>query len=240
MQLLASFVVWDQETGYVQGLSYPAALISLVGESRESCLSLLATFTRQPLFLRILRVDVNVWRHLCQHFEWLLSEKLPNLSLHFQDIGCTCEAYLMGWLQTLFLRCVPVPLGLRLLDGFFIFGSPFLLQTAIALLYLLEPFLVEEDMDTVLQILTTNAPVSGDSHLTQVMSQLENIGPLSDSKSRAVVDAWSSVTEDALLPAIYEVQLPRHVSKDREYSLLNINAYLVVTSFRRVSTSWPH
>lgn len=212
MQILAAYSVWDQETGYVQGLSYPAALMSLVGESRTTSLLFLCTFTRQPLYLRILRVDADMWNQLCRHFDWLLSRKLPELSTHLQVVGCTCDMYLLGWLQTLFLRCVPVPLGLRLLDGFLLFGSPFLLQTAVALLHVLEPFLINETLDKVLYVLTATSPTSGDSELMQVINQLEQMGPFPDAKNETVVKAWNSVTEESLLPTISAVELPKHVS----------------------------
>jgi len=71
-------------------------------------------------------------------FDSLLLSHCPNMASHLVRCGIQCEMYLVGWLQTVFLKCLPLETAAWVWDCFLLEGVPALYRTAIAIVTLLE------------------------------------------------------------------------------------------------------
>jgi hypothetical protein len=65
------------------------------------------------------------------------------MAAHLAGMGVQCEMYLFGWLQTVFLKCLPLASAAWVWDCFLLDGVPALYRTALGILSLLEPFALE-------------------------------------------------------------------------------------------------
>jgi hypothetical protein len=71
-------------------------------------------------------------------FERLLAEARPAMAAHLAACGIQCEMFLFGWLQTVFLKCLPLRSAAWVWDLFLLEGVPALFRVALALMGLLE------------------------------------------------------------------------------------------------------
>jgi len=122
-------------------------------------------------------------------FDRLLRVRSPALAAHLADCGIVVEMFLFGWLQTVFLKCLPLAAAARVWDGFLLEGVPHLYRTAAGLLDALTPHMLGGDVD--------GGPCSFEDTI-QILTQ-----------SHAKADAWAAAAHpDVLLPAIDAVVLP--------------------------------
>ena len=75
-------------------------------------------------------------------FDALLAARSPALAAHLANSGVLTEMYLFGWLQTLFLKALPLSAAARVWDLFLLEGTPALYRVAAAILDLLAPRLL--------------------------------------------------------------------------------------------------
>jgi uncharacterized membrane protein YgcG len=129
-------------------------------------------------------------------FDRLLAARNRRLAEHLAACGLLSEMFLFGWLQTVFLKALPLPSASRVWDGFLLDGTPFLYRVAAALLDLLAPRLLRFGVG--------GAPEETIQLLTQPPAM-----------RRHWERAWAEVTPaDVLLPAAEAVELPPDVAAE--------------------------
>ena len=122
-------------------------------------------------------------------FERLLAEANPSMAAHLSACGIQCEMYLFGWLQTVFLKCLPLQSAAWVWDLFLLEGVPALFRVALAIMGRLEAH---------------TAGVGGGSFeaTIQVLTQARGNGRV------AVGRVWEEVGRlEGLKKAVEEVQL---------------------------------
>ncbi|KAG3052826.1 hypothetical protein PC121_g17115 [Phytophthora cactorum] len=173
--------------GYIQGMSYLAAMLCLhMPQDRYLAFQCLANLMVNEHLFTFYLLDADLANVYYTLFDAFLDSRLPHLHAHLRDVGVfSCSMYLMNWLQTLFLQVLPLESAARVFDNFLLDGTVFLFRTAMAIHELLAPQLMEAEMDVVLPLLQHN-----------VMFQ----------------DVWNlRVSEQALFDMVATIAVPSHI-----------------------------
>ena len=82
-------------------------------------------------------------------FDLLLADANPKVYKHLRKHNVPHNLYLFRWLQTMFLKVLPLDAAGRVWDWFFLDGAVVMLKVAVAILSLLSPtMLKDDDMET--------------------------------------------------------------------------------------------
>jgi hypothetical protein len=130
--ILSTYSCYRPDTGYVQGMSYLAAMCLLNMEEYPAFVCL-ANVLNSPLHFKFFTMsvhDMNAHLLVYQHFFKLY---LPSVYQHFQEINLRPDMYLFDWLMTIFTRCLPLEVAFRVWDNFLILGHAFLFRTALGI-----------------------------------------------------------------------------------------------------------
>jgi len=156
-RICKAYSVYDEDTGYCQGLSYVVAVLLLhMPEEQAFCLfvKILTDYGHRDLFM-------NSFDKLHQRFytlERLMEDNIPSLHRHFEDIGIEAHMYASQWFITLFTSKFPLPLVYSILDLIFCEGCDVSYQIALALLKEAKRDLVMLDFESVLKYFRVSMP----------------------------------------------------------------------------------
>ena len=146
-EVLLAYSRRNPQVGYCQGMNLITASLLLVMPTAEDAFWLLTTIVENVLpqhyydhSLLASRADQQVLRRY-------VTEILPRLSAHLDELGIELEALTFQWFLSVFTDCLSAEALYRVWDVIFCFndGSTFLFQIALALLKLNEPQLLECD-----------------------------------------------------------------------------------------------
>lgn len=134
-RILHAYAVLDPECGYVQGMSYIAAVPLFYMVEEDAFWVFVYIMIR--LGYREYFVEgtpqlgrTNAW------LEQLIQGHLPRLSTHLRDNGIALSAFTSKWFLTIYTFVLPFPIALRCWDWLFISGHDALLVIAVTILKL--------------------------------------------------------------------------------------------------------
>eukprot|EP00467_Chlorarachnion_reptans_P004445 CAMPEP_0114525526 /NCGR_PEP_ID=MMETSP0109-20121206/22480_1 /TAXON_ID=29199 /ORGANISM="Chlorarachnion reptans, Strain CCCM449" /LENGTH=486 /DNA_ID=CAMNT_0001707131 /DNA_START=121 /DNA_END=1581 /DNA_ORIENTATION=+ len=152
MEVLQSYVCYRPDVGYVQGMSYLAAIL-LLNMPTFDAFQCLANLLNQDIYFVFFRMDVNKMNTHLDVYQTLLKEKLPNLYKHFEEIEIKPGMYLYEWLLTIYSRSLKIDIAHRIWDNFLYHGQVFLFRTALGMLRLFEAQFLKMSFEDCLSIL---------------------------------------------------------------------------------------
>ena len=88
-----------------------------------------------------------------QLFKQVFQINLPDLCEHFEMEEIKPKQYVYKWVMTLFSTTLSIKVASHVWDLYFLDGIFILYQTSIAILRILRPSLLQEDMEGILRIL---------------------------------------------------------------------------------------
>lgn len=138
IHVLEAYVFYRPDVGYVQGMSYLAAMLLLYLEP-AGAFCCLANLLNQHFFLAAFRMDDAQLRRHFNLYELMFADQLPRLYRHFDVLKLRPEAYLMSWIFTLFTKALDLEVCARVWDNYLLDGEAFVLRTALAILHCLAP-----------------------------------------------------------------------------------------------------
>lgn len=94
--VLGAYACYRPDIGYVQGMSFLAAVLLLNMEAGDAFISL-ANLLNRPSYLAFFRVDHTLMRPYFDSFNIFLHECIPKLSSHFEQMQFSPEYYLIEW-----------------------------------------------------------------------------------------------------------------------------------------------
>ncbi|XP_072947842.1 TBC1 domain family member 12-like isoform X2 [Epargyreus clarus] len=147
-ELLAAYVCYRPDIGYIQGMSFIAAVLILNMEAPAAfvCFSnLLAGPVLRAAFAR----DGAAMQRLWTAYSRLLAQSVPALAGAVAE-----ELYLLEWLYTAFAKAMPLDAACRVWDVFLRDGDCFLFRTALGILHLYQDELKDMDFISAAQFLT--------------------------------------------------------------------------------------
>ncbi|KAF0691227.1 Aste57867_17503 [Aphanomyces stellatus] len=213
-EVLETYACYRPDLGYIQGMSYIAALLCLhIPTDRYLCFQCLANVMVHEHLFTFYLLNVELSNDYYMWFDVYLESELPNLKNHLVHLGIPSSMYLMNWLQTLFLQVLPLEVASRVFDCFLLDGVLFLFRTSLAILTLFTPKLME--------------------------SELEEALPLLQRHHQFHTEWLQILTEDKLFETIASINTPSHVFMGVEQLVQNVYFYQpgsATTSFPRQKT----
>ncbi|XP_054839612.1 TBC1 domain family member 12 isoform X2 [Eublepharis macularius] len=151
--VLGAYTCYRPDVGYVQGMSFIAAVLILNLEEADAFIAF-ANLLNKPCQLAFFRVDHSMMLKYFAAFEVFFEENLPKLFHHFKAYNLTPDIYLIDWIFTLYSKSLPLDLACRVWDVFCRDGEEFLFRTGLGILRLYEDILLQMDFIHIAQFLT--------------------------------------------------------------------------------------
>ncbi|XP_018573966.1 TBC1 domain family member 14-like isoform X2 [Anoplophora glabripennis] len=151
--LLAAYVCYRPDVGYVQGMSYIAAILILNMEPFDAFICF-ANLLNQPLHLSAFTLNQAQMQAYYDAYNEVFKFNLPKLYSHFEKSGLTPDLYLLDWIYTIFAKAMPLDIACRVWDIFLRDGFEFIFRTALGILHLNQDVLMEMDFLHGAQFLT--------------------------------------------------------------------------------------
>lgn len=146
-EVLLAYARRNPDVGYCQGMNMIAASLLLIMPTAEDAFWLLTSLIENILPQHYYDHSLLASRADQQVLRQYVSEILPKLSAHLDDLGIELEALTFQWFLSVFTDCLSAEALFRVWDVVLCFndGSTFLFQVALALLKLNEAQLLECD-----------------------------------------------------------------------------------------------
>ncbi|XP_017289761.1 TBC1 domain family member 12 [Kryptolebias marmoratus] len=151
--VLGAYTCYRPDIGYVQGMSFIAAVLILNLEEAEAFITF-ANLLNKPCQMAFFRVDHDLMLKYFAAFEIFFEENLPRLFSHFQTNNLTPDLYLIDWIFTLYSKSLPLDVACRVWDVFCRDGEESLFRTGLGILRLYEDVLMQMDFIHIAQFLT--------------------------------------------------------------------------------------
>ncbi|XP_008299883.1 TBC1 domain family member 12-like isoform X1 [Stegastes partitus] len=188
--VLGAYTCYRPDIGYVQGMSFIAAVLILNLEEAEAFITF-ANLLNKPCQMAFFRVDHELMLKYFSAFEIFFEENLPRLFSHFQTNNLTPDLYLIDWIFTLYSKSLPLDVACRVWDVFCRDGEESLFRTGLGILRLYEDVLLQMDFIHIAQFLT-RLPEDLQSHtLFNAMANTHMI-----SRNRRWAQVFSALMKD--------------------------------------------
>ena len=112
--VLGAYACYRPDVGYVQGMSFLAAVLLLNMEASDAFVCL-ANLLNRSSYLAFFRVDHDLMQPYFDTFTTLLQEHLPRVHEHFTQMEFSPEYYLIEW--SVCAYNVDVHVDMLLMDG---------------------------------------------------------------------------------------------------------------------------
>lgn len=143
--LLAAYVCYRPDVGYVQGMAYLAAILTLNLDPVHSFIAF-ANILNRPLHLAAYTLDERALTARYRAFERCLGAQLPKLCAHMASAHLTPDLYLLDWVYTVYAKAMPLDVTSRVWDVWLRDGEEeFVFRTALGILHLYQDQLLTMD-----------------------------------------------------------------------------------------------
>ncbi|XP_031435390.1 TBC1 domain family member 12 isoform X2 [Clupea harengus] len=142
--VLGAYTCYRPDVGYVQGMSFIAAVLILNMEEADAFIAF-ANLLNKPCQMAFFRVDHDLMLKYFAAFEVFFEENLPRLFQHFQSNSLTPDFYLIDWIFTLYSKSLPLDVACRVWDVFCRDGEEALFRTGLGILRLYQDVLLQMD-----------------------------------------------------------------------------------------------
>ncbi|XP_062375473.1 TBC1 domain family member 12 isoform X3 [Sardina pilchardus] len=142
--VLGAYTCYRPDVGYVQGMSFIAAVLILNMEEADAFIAF-ANLLNKPCQMAFFRVDHDLMLKYFAAFEVFFEENLPRLYQHFQNNSLTPDFYLIDWIFTLYSKSLPLDVACRVWDVFCRDGEEALFRTGLGILRLYQDVLLQMD-----------------------------------------------------------------------------------------------
>ncbi|XP_076804679.1 TBC1 domain family member 12-like [Clavelina lepadiformis] len=151
--ILGAYVCYRPDVGYVQGMSFIAAMLLLNMEPADAFVTF-ANLMNKPCQVAFFRLNEEMMKSYFATFEVFFEENLPKLFAHFKLHNLTPDMYLIDWIFTMFSKSLSLDTASRVWDVFCRDGEELLFKTAIAILKVHEEALLKMEFIHAAQFLT--------------------------------------------------------------------------------------
>eukprot|EP00092_Neocalanus_flemingeri_P001796 GFUD01001914.1.p1 GENE.GFUD01001914.1~~GFUD01001914.1.p1 ORF type:complete len:652 (-),score=231.78 GFUD01001914.1:342-2297(-) len=141
--VLGAYVCYRPDIGYVQGMSFIAAILILNLDEAEAFI-VFANLINWPLLAAFYSVEQEQMERYYSTFSSHLSSNLPSIASHFSRLGLRPDLYILDWWMTLFSKCAPLDITCRIWDLLIRDGEEFLFRAGLGILSLYEDRLLAE------------------------------------------------------------------------------------------------
>jgi len=146
MTVLETYATFRPEIGYVQGMSYLAAVLLLYNDTYSTFVCF-ANVINTHFYSSLFKMEVKQILVHMRIYDLLFRYNLPELYTQFQQMTISAEQYLLDWFLTMFGKSLPVPIVSRVWDCYFLHGEIFLYRCALGILLAHRKYLRDSDFE---------------------------------------------------------------------------------------------
>ncbi|XP_065214175.1 TBC1 domain family member 12-like [Planococcus citri] len=151
--LLGAYVCYQPEIGYVQGMSFIAAVLLLNMEELDAFICF-ANMLDMPCHKAFYSLDVQKMKKYYLAYTDLLRVNIYELYTHFSETALSPDLYLVDWVYTLFSKSMNLDLACRIWDIIIRDGETFIFRAALGIMHLNKNELLKMDFLRAAQYLT--------------------------------------------------------------------------------------
>ncbi|KAM3609155.1 uncharacterized protein V6R79_010289 [Siganus canaliculatus] len=153
-RVLIAFAKYSPQVGYSQGMSYLAAVLLMQLAEEEAFWALTALLDKPKYLAELFDLNLSKVQHQVKVFDQILKHKKPKLCQHMESVGVLSVHFVMPWFLTLFSSLPCWDSVLAVWDLILLHGLSAVFRTALTIIDLLEPRLMDlNDEGAVLPLL---------------------------------------------------------------------------------------
>eukprot|EP01113_Clastostelium_recurvatum_P041358 TRINITY_DN655_c1_g1_i4.p1 TRINITY_DN655_c1_g1~~TRINITY_DN655_c1_g1_i4.p1 ORF type:complete len:588 (-),score=175.45 TRINITY_DN655_c1_g1_i4:221-1984(-) len=157
--ILMAYARFRPDLGYVQGMSYLAAMLMLHIHDEYDAFVAFANLLEKDFMQALFRLDMATLAPYIQHYSVMFAQLLPKLHAHFQDLGFDHMHYLFSMWLPLFTKTLPMNIARKVWDLCLLEGEGYLFVVSLGLAKTLSPDLQDASLDKCRRMLT-NGPLT--------------------------------------------------------------------------------
>jgi len=171
--VLGAFVCYRPDIGYVQGMSFLAAVLILNLDEAEAFI-MFANLVNRPILAAFYSLNQQLMTQHYNSFYNMFAAHLPHLSAHFSNLGLRPDLYMLDWVMTMYSKTAPLDVACRIWDLLLRDGEKFLFRVAVGILSLYEKeLLAEQDFVMIAQFL---AKLPDSLEIDDLFDKIEEVG----------------------------------------------------------------
>lgn len=170
--MFQAWTCYRADVGYVQGMSYLAAVFLLNLDEYHAFICL-ANLLNNPCYMVFFSMNMDKIRIYMDALEVAMAKEVPKVYKHLKELGITSEIYLIDWVLTLYSKSLPLDVASRVWDATFSEGEVFVFQTALGILRLYGSILDNAPFDECMTLLTHLPPDIDDDDLFQNIAAIK-------------------------------------------------------------------
>jgi len=151
--ILEAYALYRPDIGYVQGMSYIAAVLLLYLDTVDAFICMCNLLNRE-CHRAFYRMDIPLIERYYETFHCLLKEFLPKVETHLMGLGIRPEMYLLDWILTVYAKSLSLDIVSRIWDLYILEGDYFLFRVGLGLLRFFKKHILGSNMETCLKVLT--------------------------------------------------------------------------------------
>ncbi|KAM6926584.1 uncharacterized protein PEZ65_010089 isoform 1-T2 [Lycodopsis pacificus] len=153
-RVLIAYAKYSPQVGYSQGMSYLAAVLLMQLGEEEAFWALTALLDKPKYLTELFDLSLTKVQHQVKVFDQFLKHRKPQLSQHLESVGVSSVHFVMPWFLTLFTSLPCWDSVLAVWDLIILHGLSAVFRTALTIVELLEPQLMDlNDEGAVLPLL---------------------------------------------------------------------------------------
>ncbi|XP_068579540.1 carabin [Cebidichthys violaceus] len=153
-RVLIAYAKYSPRVGYSQGMSYLAAVLLMQLGEEEAFWALTALLDKPKYLSELFDLSLTKVQHQAKAFDQFLKHRKPQLSQHLEAVGVSSVHFVMPWFLTLFTSLPCWDSVLAVWDLIILHGLSAVFRTALTIVELLEPRLMDlNDEGAVLPLL---------------------------------------------------------------------------------------
>lgn len=171
---LCAFIAYRTDFGYIQGVSYLAAMLHL--HMKNSPYTAFVAFTNLISIVENFQLANTENPQLNPSvvvFGNLMAMQLPQIDKHFKMIGVQCDQFVFTWFIPIFCHGAPLEISSRIWDNYLYTGDVFLFRCALGVLHALRDVLLNAQYDAALYILQNFGEFIDEKQLFDAISKFD-------------------------------------------------------------------
>eukprot|EP00003_Mantamonas_plastica_P022973 TRINITY_DN4013_c0_g1_i3.p1 TRINITY_DN4013_c0_g1~~TRINITY_DN4013_c0_g1_i3.p1 ORF type:complete len:321 (-),score=105.76 TRINITY_DN4013_c0_g1_i3:98-1060(-) len=151
--ILEAYVCYRPDIGYVQGMSYLAAML-LLNMEKDDAFACLANIINEDIMRVFFSMEMESINARLDVFSQVFERNLPELHAQFYEMDITSDFFMIDWVLTIFSKALSLDVASRIWDNYVYHGEWFLIRCAVALLSVLQGEMLGAVFDDCMFLLT--------------------------------------------------------------------------------------
>ncbi|XP_059392484.1 TBC1 domain family member 10A isoform X1 [Carassius carassius] len=163
-RVLTAFARYNPQIGYVQGMSYIAAVLLMILSEEEAFWALVALLEKPKYLSELFDSSLEKIQHQALVFHQLLKHRKPLLFQHLEALGVSSLHFIMQWFLTLFTSLPCWDSVLAIWDLILLHGLLAVFRTGLTIILLLESRIMSMNEEATVLPILLRMPVDVSQH----------------------------------------------------------------------------